>query len=142
MAGTGNERAFSLEVSENGFVLMQRKADVRQEATRMAKRTTNVTVNPGVVMQMSPSSRAGKTIVSWLVPFNCSVIENDRSPDDTTRITLFSPTSASGSSWSEVERTLRLLSSRLRCNNAGGGPYWDSGPAVKCCTCWPSKLLE
>lgn len=68
--GGGKESAFSLDVSEKGLVFMQRKADVRHEATKIAKRITRVAVNPGVVIQINPSSRAGKIIVSWFVPFN------------------------------------------------------------------------
>lgn len=108
MVMDGNASAFSFDEREKGFVRMQRKADVRHDATRMPRRTTSVMVNPGVVIQISPSSRAGKIIVSWFVPFNWSAMGNVKSPDETTVMTLFRPTS---SSFGSVERDLRTLRS-------------------------------
>lgn len=105
----GYARAFSFADSEKGFVRMQRKADVRQDATRMPRRMTRVMVKPGVVMQMRPSSRAGKIIVSWLVPFNWSAIGKVKSPDETTRMTLFNPTCSSVTSVDRDLRTRRSL---------------------------------
>lgn len=102
-ATVGYTSDFSFSDSEKGFVRMHRKADVRHEATRMPRRMTRVTVKPGVVMQMSPSSRAGKIIVSC-VPLSGSAIWNVKSPDDTTRMTLLRPTCSSVCS---VDRDLR-----------------------------------
>uniref|UniRef100_A0A8D8FI80 (northern house mosquito) hypothetical protein n=1 Tax=Culex pipiens TaxID=7175 RepID=A0A8D8FI80_CULPI len=132
-----------LEENENGLSRMQRKAEVMQDATRIESRTTIVTVKPGVVMQMRPSSRAGKIIVESLVEFWLPM-GKVRSPGDTTRMMRFMPTSSfsSGSPASRVRRIRR--SSRLRlantccsrdCGGGGGGPYcWCSGPPDRWCT--------
>ena len=87
-----------------------RKADMRQEIMRIASRTTSVAANPGVVMQMRPATAAssllpGNTIVGALL-LPLSSREKVRSPVDTTRITLLTPTSFSGSD--EVSRRCRL----------------------------------
>lgn len=99
--------------NENGFSLIHRKADVTHEASKIDNRTTIVTVKPGVVIQISPSSLAGKIMVESLVLFWLP-IGKVRSPGDTTRIIRFIPTSSfsSGSPAARVRRMRR--SSRLR----------------------------
>ncbi|KAI9589673.1 hypothetical protein GQX74_007841 [Glossina fuscipes] len=55
-------RSFS-ETVENGRRRTYKTAEMRQEVISMPNNTINVIANPGVVIHIRPSSRAGKTIV-------------------------------------------------------------------------------
>uniref|UniRef100_A0A182ILY6 Uncharacterized protein n=1 Tax=Anopheles atroparvus TaxID=41427 RepID=A0A182ILY6_ANOAO len=129
--------------SENGLRRMQRKAEVTQDASSIESSTTMVTVKPGVVMQIRPSSRAENTIVVaspaaaaaaaaaeslWEPPGPMGKV---RSPGDTTRMTRFSPTSSFWSAGSVAARVRRIRRSsrfRLEANTCASSDCGAAGP--------------
>lgn len=108
------ERCFFLL---NGLSLVYRKADMMQVTKRMAKSTQRVAEKPSVVMQIMPSSGLAGNTIGGSVELLESSREKVKSPVETTRMILLTPTSSSSSGTSR-----RCLLTRL--SSLGRVPPW------------------